>query len=46
MQVGQKGDNARNMIFLRTGSEIPEAALADLRALPVVKDITVFSLDE
>jgi len=46
MQVGQKGDNARNIIFLRTGSEIPEAALADLQTLPVVKDITVFGLDE
>ncbi|MDY6825484.1 MAG: phosphoglycerate dehydrogenase [Thermodesulfobacteriota bacterium] len=46
MQVGQKGDNQRNIIFLRTGSKIPAAALTALRALPVVKDVTVFELDE
>lgn len=46
MQVGQKGDNERNIIFLRTGSKIPESALTALRALPVVKDITVFELDD
>lgn len=46
MQVGQKGDNTRNIIFLRTGSEIPPVALNDLQSLPVVKDITLFSLDD
>ncbi|MDY6831962.1 MAG: ACT domain-containing protein, partial [Thermodesulfobacteriota bacterium] len=46
MQVGQKGDNLRNIIFLRTGSRIPDDALAALKELPLVKDVTVFELDE
>ncbi|MFZ5562516.1 MAG: phosphoglycerate dehydrogenase [Thermodesulfobacteriota bacterium] len=46
MQVGQKGDNVRNIIFLRTGTRIPEEALAALKKLPMVKDVMVFELDE
>ncbi|MDY6904903.1 MAG: phosphoglycerate dehydrogenase [Thermodesulfobacteriota bacterium] len=46
MQVGQKGDNERNVIFLRTGSKIPSTALTALQELPMVKDITIFKLDE
>jgi len=46
MQVGQKGDNLRNIIFLRTGSRIPDDALAAVKELPMVKDVTIFELDE
>ncbi len=46
MQVGQKGDNERNVIFLRTGSPISEQVLKALRKLPMVKDVTIFDLDE
>ncbi|OQX61036.1 MAG: phosphoglycerate dehydrogenase [Desulfococcus sp. 4484_241] len=46
MQVGQKGDNERNIIFLRTGSRISKETLEELEKLPLVKDVMVFELDE
>ncbi len=46
MQVGQKGDNQRNVIFLRTDKKISGAVLSDLKNLPVVKDVTVFELTD
>lgn len=44
MQVGQKGDNERNVIFLRTDRRISETVLASLKNLPAVKDVTLFEL--
>jgi len=44
MQVGKKGDNQRNIIFVRTDKQIPDTALSALNDLPVVKDVTMFEL--
>ena len=46
MQVGQKGDNQRNVIFLRTDKKISGDVLSALKKLPAVKDVTVFELNE
>jgi D-3-phosphoglycerate dehydrogenase / 2-oxoglutarate reductase len=46
MQVGQKGDNQRNVIFVRTDTRISENVLSALKNLPAVKDVTVFELTD
>lgn len=46
MQVGQKGDNQRNVIFLRTDKKISGAVLSAVKDLPVVKDVMVFELTD
>lgn len=40
MQVGQDQDGENNIIFLRTDTPIPDAVLAELRALPMVNTVT------
>jgi D-3-phosphoglycerate dehydrogenase len=40
MQVGQEEDGDRNIIFLTTDTPIPEAVLAEMRQLSLVKTVT------
>ena len=40
MQVGQDEDGENNIIFLRTDTPIPDFALEELRALPLVNTVT------
>ena len=40
MQVGQDEDGENNIIFVRTDTPITEAALEDLRSLPLVRSVT------
>ena len=40
MQVGQDEDGENNIIFMRTDTPIPEDALSELRALPLVNTVT------
>ena len=40
MQVGQDEDGENNIIFLRTDTPITEAALSELRGLPMVNTVT------
>ena len=44
MQVGQKGDMQRNVIFVRTDTKISGPVLEALKKLPAVKDVKVFEL--
>jgi len=46
MQVGQKGDNQRNVIFLRIDQRISSPVLSALKNLPAVKDVTLFELTD
>lgn len=44
MQVGQEEEGERNIILLKTDLPIPESVLEELRALPLVKTITLLEL--
>ncbi len=44
MQVGQDKDGVNNIIFLRTDTPMPDDILEKLRALSIIKDVTVLEL--
>ena len=46
MQVGQEEEGNHNIIFLNTDTQIPEAVLEELRALPMVKSVTPLEFAE
>jgi D-3-phosphoglycerate dehydrogenase len=46
MQVGQEEEGNHNIIFLNTDSKIPDAVLQELRALPLVKNVTPLEFTE
>jgi D-3-phosphoglycerate dehydrogenase len=46
MQVGQEEEGNHNIIFLNTDTRIPDAVLAELRALPLVKSVTPLEFTE
>jgi D-3-phosphoglycerate dehydrogenase len=46
MQVGQEEEGNHNIIFLNTDTQIPEAVLEELRALPLVKSVTPLEFAE
>ncbi|MGB5156348.1 MAG: phosphoglycerate dehydrogenase [Desulfobacterales bacterium] len=44
MQVGQEEEGERNIILLKTDLPIPEPVLEELKALPLVKTVTLLEL--
>jgi len=46
MQVGQEEGGNHNIIFLNTDTQIPEAVLEELRALPMVRSVTPLEFAE
>jgi D-3-phosphoglycerate dehydrogenase len=44
MQVGQHQDGERNVIFLQTDTQVPQAVVEELRNMPMVKSVSPLEL--